>query len=219
MPLTVIKQKLDSATDLSTLAFEVGLLSDLPMKPQPKESRQKLHPIEDMPDLLGVEISFVRSLADNDLIRIVKSPQNRELVDGRDFDIIRHCAELSRFHIEPRNLRQYVSAANRESTMFEQVLIGMLGMDDSDEDREAKLERAFNKLHDLTEGVRTALLKNRVFESLNAVVDDADIDRIDEELTKAAKEPAASQSPVAESSIVKPAPLKSDAARRRNSNR
>lgn len=185
MPLNVIKQKLESATDLSTLAFEIGLLSDLPMKPQPKESKQKLHPIEDMPDLLGVEISFVRSLAENDLIRIIKSPQNRELIDGRDFEIIRYCAELSRFHIEPRNLRQYVSAANRESTMFEQVLIGMLGMDDSDDDRAAKLERAFSKLHDLTDGVRTALLKNRVFESLNAIVEDADVDTIDEQLSRA----------------------------------
>ncbi|MDY2776888.1 MAG: MerR family transcriptional regulator [Collinsella sp.] len=212
MPLTVIKQKLDSATDLSTLAFEVGLLSDLPMKAQPKETKQKLHPLEDMPDLLGVEISFVRALADNDLIRIIRSPQNRELVDGRDFEIIRHCAELSRFHIEPRNLRQYVSAANRESTMFEQVLIGMLGMDDSDEGREAKLERAFTKLHDLTEGVRTALLKNRVFESLNAIVDDADIDSIDEELTKAEKEAEAPQPVEAPASVVKPAPLASATA-------
>ena len=71
--------------------------------------------------------------------------------------------------------------------MFEQVLIGMLGMDDSDEDRAAKLERAFNKLHDLTDGVRTALLKNRVFESLNAIVEDADVDSIDDELSKAQK--------------------------------
>ena len=34
--------------------------------------------------------------------------------------------------IEPRNLRQYVIAANRESALFEQVLIGMLGSDDSE---------------------------------------------------------------------------------------
>lgn len=185
MPLNVIKQKLDSASDLSTLAFEVGLLSDLPMKTQPKETKQKLHPIENIPDLLGVDISFIRALSENDLIRIIKSPQNRELIDGRDFEIIRYCSELNRFHIEPRNLRQYVTAANRESTMFEQVLIGMLGLDDSDEDRAAKLERAFSKLHDLTDGVRTTLLKNRVFESLNAVVEDADVELIDEELSKA----------------------------------
>ena len=185
MPLNVIKQKLEAATDLSTLAYEVGLLSDAPMKAEPKETKQKLHPIEDVPDLLGVDIAFLRQLADNDLIRIIRSPQNRELIDGRDFSIIRHCSELSRFHIEPRNLRQYVSAANRESTMFEQVLIGMLGTDESDDDREAKLERAFKTLHDLTDGVRTALLRNRVFESLHVVVEDADVDVIDEEITKA----------------------------------
>ena len=115
--------------DLRTLAYEVGLLSDVPMKTQPKETKQKLHPLEDVPDLLGVSISFVRSLAQNDLVRIIKSPKNRELIDGSDFEIIRFCDELSRFHIEPRNLRQYVVSANRESTMFEQVLVGMLGID------------------------------------------------------------------------------------------
>lgn len=197
MPLNVIKQKLDSATDLSTLAYEVGLLSDLPMKQEPKETQQKLHPIEDIPDLLGVEISFIRALADNDLIRIVRSPQNRELVDGRDFKIIRLCSELNRFHIEPRNLRQYVVSANRESPMFEQVLIAMLGSDDSDDERDKKLERAFTKLHDLTDGVHTALLKNRVFESLNAVVEDADLDDIDDEITRAeAAKQAASEAEV-----------------------
>ena len=85
MPLNVIKQRLENATDLSTLAYEVGLLSDVPLKTEPKETKQKLHPIETIPDMLGVEISFIRSLAENDLIRIIKSPQNRELVDGRDF--------------------------------------------------------------------------------------------------------------------------------------
>lgn len=208
MPLNVIKQRLENATDLSTLAYEVGLLSDVPLKTEPKETKQKLHPIETIPDMLGVEISFIRSLAENDLIRIIKSPQNRELVDGRDFPIIRYCSELSRFHIEPRNLRQYVSSANRESSMFEQVLVSMLGMDTSDDERDAKLERAFKKLHDLTEGVHTALLKNRVFESLNAVVEDADIDALDEEITRSESSKAKSEETSApashEDSLVKP---------------
>ena len=46
MPLNVIKQRLENATDLSTLAYEVGLLSDVPLKTEPKETKQKLHPIE-----------------------------------------------------------------------------------------------------------------------------------------------------------------------------
>ena len=61
----------------------------------------------------------------------------------------------------------------------------MLGTDDSADNREAKLDRAFKTLHDLTDGVRTALLRNRVFESLNAVVEDADVDAIDDEITRA----------------------------------
>ena len=73
MPLNVIKQRLENATDLSTLAYEVGLLSDVPLKTEPKETKQKLHPIETIPDMLGVEISFIRSLAENDLIRIIKA--------------------------------------------------------------------------------------------------------------------------------------------------
>lgn len=222
MPLNVIKQRLENAKDLSTLAFEVGLLSDVPLKTEPKETKQKLHPIDDVPDMLGVNISFLRALDENDLIRIVKSPQNRELIDGRDFEIIRYCSELARFHIEPRNLRQYVTAANRESPMFEQVLVGMLGMDDSDDDRDQKLERAFKKLHDLTDGVHRALLKNRVFESLNAVVEDADIEAIDEEITRSESEKkyegsAASRSkadPLAPSVRSHPSPKQARAATR-----
>ena len=58
MPLNVIKQKLEATEDLSTLAYEVGLLSDVPMKAEPKETKQKLHPIEDVPDMLGVTSRF-----------------------------------------------------------------------------------------------------------------------------------------------------------------
>lgn len=215
MPLNVIKQRLDNAEDLSTLAYEVGLLSDVPLKAEPKETKQKLHPIEDIPDLLGVNISFVRQLVENDLVRIIRSPQNRELIDGRDFEIIRYCSELARFHIEPRNLRQYVLAANRESTMFEQVLIGMLGNDNSDEERDAKLERAFKKLHDLTDGVHTALLKNRVFESLHAIVEDADVDVIDAELTKSEHK----RKIAAEQDAAKPQSASKPAAKRTRSSR
>lgn len=215
MPLNAIKQRLESTENLSTLAYEVGLLSDVPMKAEPKETQQKLHPIEDVPDMLGVDISFLHSLADNDLIRIIKSPQNRELIDGRDFQIIRYCSELSRFNIEPRNLRQYVYAANRESSMFEKVLVSMLGMDTSGDDRTAKIERAFKKLHDLTDGVQSELLKNRVFESLNAIVEDADMEAIDDEITRSETERQKAEKVSKPVEAVEPKPLKQVAAQKK----
>lgn len=220
MPLNVIKQRLENATDLSTLAYEVGLLSVFRSRRSPRRLSKSCIPSRPFPICWASRFRLSGSLAENDLIRIIKSPQNRELVDGRDFPIIRYCSELSRFHIEPRNLRQYVSSANRESSMFEQVLVSMLGMDTSDDERDAKLERAFKKLHDLTEGVHTALLKNRVFESLNAVVEDADIDALDEEITRSESTKAKNEEPAApvshEDSLVKPlkvvAPSQSGAA-------
>ena len=159
------------------------------------------------PDLSNSKIRF---LEDEGLITPHRTPKGYRQYSKEDVDrleVILHL-QKTRYHIEPRNLRQYVSSANRESSMFEQVLVSMLGMDTSDDERDAKLERAFKKLHDLTEGVHTALLKNRVFESLNAVVEDADIDALDEEITRSESTKAKNEETAApashEDSLVKP---------------
>ena len=56
--------------------------------------------------------------------------------------------------------------------------------------------------------MHTALLKNRVFESLNAVVEDADIDALDEEITRSESTKAKNEeigAPAShEDSLVKP---------------
>ena len=56
--------------------------------------------------------------------------------------------------------------------------------------------------------MHTALLKNRVFESLNAVVEDADIDALDEEITRSESTKAKNEETAApashEDSLVKP---------------
>ena len=54
MPLNVIKTKLDNAESLDALAIEVGLLSNEPIKDSPQESVAKLHPIDEIPDLVAL---------------------------------------------------------------------------------------------------------------------------------------------------------------------
>ena len=171
LPLNVIKEKLDSATSVAQLAFEVGLIDSDPSKIDDVSDDKDYYRLEEIPDVLGVELSFVRQLVDCDLISLVKTPHARELVNRGDFNIIRSCAELRRFGIEPRNLRQYVSAANRESVMFEQVLLTMLGHDSDEEDRDAKLNAAFDTLHGLTSSVQKELLKRTVFSSFKSQSD------------------------------------------------
>lgn len=134
-----------------------------PTSPDSDETMQKYHPISRMPELLGVSVSFVRELSEAGVITMRTSPHGRSLVDGRDFPLIRTCEELRQFGIGPRNLRQYVQAANRESGMLEQALTvyGASASGNSsptDEQRE-RYAQALTRMIVLTNNVREILIR------------------------------------------------------------
>ena len=168
-PLAVIKEQLErqeregskKAVDAVTESVEEVPFVDSP------EMVGKLHPIDRMPEICGTPVSFVRSLADVGLIQFKKSPQGRDLVEGRDLALIRACDELRTFGIGPKNLRQYVMAANRESAMFEQALVvytAKAGGVEADRSEEmlARADEAFNRMLALTNTLRTILIKRLV---------------------------------------------------------
>ncbi|MBR3313123.1 MAG: MerR family transcriptional regulator [Atopobiaceae bacterium] len=176
MPLQVIKEELSkseagmssSVDDLQRVpAWGTGQASPSGVLGQEAqegdETLQKFHPISRMPELLGVSVSFVRELSEAGVIKLRTSPHGRSLVDGRDFPLIRTCEELRQFGIGPRNLRQYVQAANRESGMLEQALtvFGAHASGSStptDEQRE-RYEQALNRMIALTNNVREVLIR------------------------------------------------------------
>ena len=168
-PLAVIKEQLErqeregskKAVDAVTESVEEVPFVDSP------EMVGKLHPIDRMPEICGTPVSFVRSLADAGLIQFKKSPQGRDLVEGRDLALIRACDELRTFGIGPKNLRQYVMAANRESAMFEQALVvytAKAGGVEADRSEEmlARADEAVNRMLALTNTLRTILIKRLV---------------------------------------------------------
>ena len=168
-PLAVIKEQLErqeregskKAVDAVTESVEEVPFVDSP------EMVGKLHPIDRMPEICGTPVSFVRSLADAGLIQFKKSPQGRDLVEGRDLALICACDELRTFGIGPKNLRQYVMAANRESAMFEQALVvytAKAGGVEADRSEEmlARADEAFNRMLALTNTLRTILIKRLV---------------------------------------------------------
>lgn len=158
LPLSVIKEELDGGgapgiAGTDPAAYPESVCDD-------EETREKLHPLEKVPELLGVSISFVRDLANNGIVSLRRSPQDRELVDGHDFRLIRCAEALRRFGIEPRNLRQYVNAANRETAMFEQALsvLGPRQGEFTDEQR-AQYSQAFEQILHLTDSLRDDLIR------------------------------------------------------------
>lgn len=178
-PSSVVTPSRIVAAETKSLAQGV---QEEPVKPEPKPQStatpqpeidtatyvdsklvNELHPIDKMPQVAGVPISLVRKMADNGLIRLRKSPAGRDLVDGHDLHLIKVCSELGRFGIEPRNLRQYVSAANREVPLLEQALVSIpRHSGESDQDRMKRRAEALERLLGLTGEVRESLLRREL---------------------------------------------------------
>ena len=124
----------------------------------------KFHAITRMPELLGVSVSFVRQLSEAGVIHLRRSPHGRDLVDGQDIPLIRTCDELRRYGFEPKNLRSYVQAANRESGMLEQALT-VFGTNASGggqrltEQQQERYEQALTRMIALTGAVRESLIR------------------------------------------------------------
>lgn len=176
LPLSVIKDELDgrpsSHEETETAPRdEAYSQADDPSLRVDAASERELHPIDRMPEVAGVPISFVRNLADTGVIKLTRSPHGRDLVNGSDLRLIRACEELRRFGIEPKNLRQYVTAANRESIMFEQALASLSRhQGETEDERRLRTGQAFDRMFSLTNVVRGSLLKR----SLMGTLRDAD---------------------------------------------
>ncbi|RVU98368.1 MerR family transcriptional regulator [Coriobacteriales bacterium OH1046] len=166
-PLAVIKEQLERQEREPGRKVASSDDAEVVAAIDSREMIEKLHPIDRMPEICGTTVSFVRSLEEAGLIRFKKSPQGRDLVEGRDLALIRICDELRTFGIGPKNLRQYVMAANRESAMFEQALVvytakaGGVEMERSEEARE-RADKAFDRMLALTNSLRSSLIKRLV---------------------------------------------------------
>ena len=167
LPLQVIKDELERGesggmSSVSSSGLPTGLVQQ-----DDEQTTNRLHPIDRMPELVGAPVSFVRQLAEVGVIPLKRSPHGRDLVDGHDLPLIRVCHELSRFGIGPRNLRQYVTAANRESAMFEQALVVYArkggGVEaELTEERRERFGQARDQMLALTNQVRDALIRRQI---------------------------------------------------------
>jgi DNA-binding transcriptional MerR regulator len=174
MPLQVIREELAKGEAIileehqkdpaevygSDVAIPRSMIEDA----EESELLEKYHPISHMPELLGVSVGFVRELSEAGVIRMRRSPRGRDLVDGHDIPLIRTCEELRRFGIGPKNLRQYVQAANRESGMFEQALT-VFGRNASGgevtptEEQKERYDKALARMILLTNSLREDLIR------------------------------------------------------------
>ena len=189
LPLSVIREQLDSASAQASepageeaagptalggpderLTCVPDVLEEL-ARPDSEEVREKLHPLKRIPELCdGVTVGFVQQLEAVGVIQFKRSPHGRFLVEGKDLPLIRAAHRLRRFGIEPRNLRQYVQAAKRESVMYEQALMIDARKPVADEEkRAADLNEAFETISRYTNAIRMSLIRRQVAENIRGI--------------------------------------------------
>ncbi|MDO8963807.1 MAG: MerR family transcriptional regulator [Coriobacteriia bacterium] len=166
LPLAVIREKLKD--------FDKGRVPEelRPMVTRPSAVALPFEdgdsvPLEDVPSSLGFPISFVRELAEYNLVTIARGESGDELARG-DVEVAHTCWEMRRFGVEPRHLRMYSTFAEREAALFQQIL--MPAYRHRTPETRQKLVDSIADLTRLTDDVKRRLLKRAVGDAFEDVV-------------------------------------------------
>jgi len=121
LPLAVIREKLRDIekgkvpADLRPVAAKAEAVA------LPFEAAETV-PLEKAPAALGLPLSFIKELVDYGLVSPVRGETGDELTRS-DVQVAHAAWDLRRYGVEPRHLRMYENLAEREASLFAQVLL------------------------------------------------------------------------------------------------
>jgi DNA-binding transcriptional MerR regulator len=136
LPLRVIRQELESSASASFSATAQAKQIKRAQLSEPAPSRR--YTLDELLERTGASPALVRDLGDYGLI---------DASDGFDevsVEVVQSAAELAQYGVEPRHLRMFRTAAEREASLLEQLL--STGLRSRNPERRAE---AFNALDDL----------------------------------------------------------------------
>jgi DNA-binding transcriptional MerR regulator len=166
LPLAVIREKLQDL-DKGKVPEELRPMVTRPEAVAMPFDEAEAVPLEQVPSLLGFPTTFVRELAEFGLVTISKGAAGDELPRG-DVQIAHTCWDMRRFGVEPRHLRMYATAAEREAALFQQIL--MPGYRHQTPETKQKLIESLTELMRLTDELRRDLAKRAVGDAFEDVV-------------------------------------------------
>jgi DNA-binding transcriptional MerR regulator len=155
LPLAVIAEKLEDV-DRGRVPPELRDTGDAAVAVTLPLEEARSIPVDDVPSRLGIPDSFIDELVEFGLI----SPAEEDGVKvlGRDDVSVTHaCWDLRRFGVEPRHLRMYETFAEREATLFSQIL--MPAFRHRTPETRQKLVDTLSELTQLTSDLKTHLLR------------------------------------------------------------
>lgn len=121
LPLAVIREKLRDIekgklpADLRPVAAKAEAVA------LPFEEAETV-PLEKAPTALGLPLSFLKELVEYGLVSPVRGESGEEL-SRADVSVAHAAWDLRRYGVEPRHLRMYETLAEREASLFAQILL------------------------------------------------------------------------------------------------
>lgn len=166
LPLAVIREKLkdlDKGKVPPEIQPAVAAAEAIAL---PFEEAETL-PLDKAPSVIGLQVAFIRELAEFGLVHISRGESGEEL-SRIDVEIAHACADLRAFGVEPRHLRMYETFVERQAALFSQIL--MPAFRTRTPETRQKLVDALGELTRLTGELERHLLKrslSRVFEDVS----------------------------------------------------
>ena len=138
-----------------------------------EEGPEDLAPAESGVSLTRAELIRAAGMTDDDLARLEEyglvaprhSAGDRVLFDDDALTVARVCAAFMRHGIEPRHLRMYRAFAEREASLFEQVLLPYRRQ--RNPEAQARTTETLGELAGLGRRLRTAFLRQTVRRTFN----------------------------------------------------
>ncbi len=166
MPLSVIREKLKDL-DKGRIPDELRPMVTRPETVALPFDEVATVSLEQAQSALGLPVSFVRELAECKLVRVEKGEDGDELRRA-DVEVAHACWDLRKFGVEPRHLRPYTNAAEREAALFSQIL--MPTMRHRTPETRQKLVDSIGELSRLTDELKRNLLKRALSDAFEDVV-------------------------------------------------
>lgn len=165
LPLAVIREKL-ADFDRGRIPAEIERSTPVGSEPLPAVEGDGPVALSEVPETLGIPLSFVNELVEFGLV-MVREEDGQRVLDRSEVQIVHATWDLRRFGVEPRHLRMYESFAEREAGFFQQIL--MPAFRHKTAETSTKLAETLNELSGLTDELKSRLLRRsltRVFEDL-----------------------------------------------------
>lgn len=164
LPLAVIREKL-AEFDRGRVPAELQRLAAGTVEPVIVSGGEDGPlPIDESQAAIGIPSSFVQELVGFGIVKLVEI-DGRSGVDRADVPSVHAAWDLRKFGVEPRHLRMYETFAEREATLFAQIVLPTFRHRTA-ESRQ-RLGETLNELGALTDQLKSRLLRRALADAFD----------------------------------------------------